>query len=497
MVRNLAILAVVCTLFPLTVGPVAAQSSQPDTERLLAVQAALANARECLAENRSGEAVQLLEAHLNDAEGHRGYLNTLRLAYMAELNRLREANADSEQLRPLQTKLALIGGPTSPPPAAPETKQPTAPKSASNTTESANKSQGFDLLRQATAIFQQDTSDPRQLDLAARLFAAAFAKRIKMSDDQLAAWAQCRLKVVEAQLQQGSLDGEQAESLLAETLDALSLVEDNAALQAAGQRLISQLRGDTATKPAQPPTTNGSSIAVVETGSFRIRHTGQAALAEKLGEIAEAKRAEIFSRWSGPPAGSWKPKCDIVLHPNGESLAKATQQPPQATGHALVNLEEGVAQSRRIDLRADDPGVLDNALPRELTHVILADLFPTKAPPRWAIEGMAVLATTDAEQDRYLRTAKRCREAGELLPLPRLMQAKEPPREGVTGFFAGSVSLVEFLVQWKGEKAFTSFLRDCQRYGIPSAMKRQYGVDDAHELEETWIRATFPNPNTQ
>ena len=114
---------------------------------------------------------------------------------------------------------------------------------------------------------------------------------------------------------------------------------------------------------------------------------------------------------------------------------------------------------------------------------MLADLFPSAAPPRWAAEGMAVLAASPAEVDRYLRTVPRCRQAGELPPVDALLAAPAPPPDRVTGYYVGSVALVEFLVRWKGDKAFTAFLRDGQRYGPGTALQRQYGVTDARQLD--------------
>ena len=50
------------------------------------------------------------------------------------------------------------------------------------------------------------------------------------------------------------------------------------------------------------------------------------------------------------------------------------------------------------DLRADHPQLLTAILPHEVTHVVLADLFTVQQIPRWADEGIAVLAEPRAEQ---------------------------------------------------------------------------------------------------
>jgi hypothetical protein len=101
---------------------------------------------------------------------------------------------------------------------------------------------------------------------------------------------------------------------------------------------------------------------------------------------------------------------------------------------------------------------------------------------------MAVLAASPAELDRYVRTAARCQRSGDLPPVAGLLAADAPPAGKVTGYYAGSAALVEFLVRWKGDKAFTTFLRDSQRYGTAPALKRQYGFADPAQLEDAWVR---------
>ena len=208
-----------------------------------------------------------------------------------------------------------------------------------------------------------------------------------------------------------------------------------------------------------------------------------------MARAAEAKRDEVFARWSGPPGGAWEPKCEVVLHPTADAFAKATRQPAQATGRASVKLDSGRAVERRIDLRADDEAAGVDALPRELTYVVLADLFPSAAPPRWAEAGMAVLACSPAEVERYRRTLAKCYQGGELFPVEALFEMKAPPAERLTGFTVESVSLVAYLVKSKGERAFTAFLRDSQRYGLASALKRQYGMSDAKQLGDAWMQS--------
>ncbi len=230
----------------------------------------------------------------------------------------------------------------------------------------------------------------------------------------------------------------------------------------------------------------------IETASFRVRHSGNRELADQIAKAAESQRKAIFERWSGPTAGPWSVKCEIVIHPTAEAFTKATGRPAGSTGNAAVRLTDGRAESRRIDLRADDESLAENALPRELTHVVLADLFPDKPAPKWAVEGMAILASTPEEAGRYTRTLGRCAREGEWFTIAQLMDLKDFPADKITAFYCESVSVTEYLIRAGGsERNFTIFLRDCQRYGTAQALKRQYNIDGPQALETAWKRAAM------
>jgi len=447
---------------------------------------AMVEARELLVANRPAAAVVLLEQHLATADGNRAFLDLLKTAYSAEL-----PTAEPTRAVELRTKLGLLGtAAASPEPVVPISTPAVEPEPISAAAESLTK---------ATTVFNQARSKPSLFPDAAKLFAAAFLGRVEMSQDQLAAWAYCRIKVSADRLNKaGANDAATATEAITEVEDALALAPSNAGLQKVGNDLIAaaRQRGGVLSaprpaaqlRPLPPPTESRETGEVVETASFRVKCRGNRKLAQAVAQAAEAHRDAIFTRWSGPAGGAWQPKCEITIHAAAAEFATATQQPAAATGRADVSLNDGQVTARRIDLRADDTLITENALPRELTHVILADLFPTTAPPRWAIEGMAVLAASAQELDRYKRTLPRLQQTRDFLPVETLLGLAAPPADRVTGYYVSSVALVDFLVRWKGDKAFTTFLRDSQRYGLPSALKRQYGVNDGKQLEEMLLR---------
>ncbi|HET6572055.1 MAG TPA: hypothetical protein VFG68_00510 [Fimbriiglobus sp.] len=466
--------ALVCAVLLL---PAARAADPGPIDRTLAVQTAMAEAKNLLIASKSAEAVAALEKQLPNADGSRAFLDLLRSAYAAEVKRLQLAGADSKQVADVRTKLSLIGGAAPAPVVA--ASEP-APKPA------AEPNKALEALRQAKDLFHQAQSEPGKYGPAAKLFAAAFLGKVRLSHEQMAAWAYCRVRVAADQLKRKT-DPASAAEVAAEVEEALKLAPDNAGLQKVGAELIARARRAAGGARSAAPAADG--WEVVETASFRVRHKGHRVQAEALARTAEAARGAIFARWSGPPGGAWGPKCEVVLHPTAADFAAATRQPAGATGRATVKLDGGRAVERRIDLRADDATAAVDALPREMTYVVLADLFPSAAPPRWAEAGMAVLACSPAEVERYRRTLARCYRDGELFPIEALFELKAPPAERVTGFAVESASLVAYLVKAKGERAFTAFLRDAQRYGLASALKRQYGVSDAKQLGDAWMQS--------
>ena len=149
---------------------------------------------------------------------------------------------------------------------------------------------------------------------------------------------------------------------------------------------------------AEPPAPAGVKWQVHETPNFRILHC-DARLAKAAGEAAEMARTDQAKRWGSPALRkAWNPRCEIQLYPTGKSFAQATGQPENSPGFSTICSNGNRITSRRTSLRADHPQLLTAILPHEVTHVVLADLFTIQQIPRWADEGMAVLAEPNAEQ---------------------------------------------------------------------------------------------------
>lgn len=465
----------------LPVIPLLLAAEPTPVEKHLALQKAMATARQYLDVNMPADAVATLEAEVANADGNKAFLALLRESYLAELYRLEKADApDAAKVAQVRRNISLLGGTAAPAHVAPPTPAPASmesmlPPPALDVAPTA------DAGAEAAAAFKR--ADYAE---AAKLFATLPAP----TADQKLAWAYCRIKLAADRLNAPACTATVAAMTAKDVAEALQLAPQHAELQKVGQVILATAR--------QKEGQGGTGADFVETASFRVRHGGNRDLAESIAQAAESQRKAIFERWSGPPATAWGPKCEIVIHPTAEAFAKATNRAPQSTGNALVRLANGRPTERRIDLRADDAGMVSNALPRELAHVVLVDLFPDSPAPKWAVEGIAILSGTAEEAGRYTRTLPRCAREGDWHPLAQLMEMKDFPAEKITGFYCESVSLTEYLVRAAGgERNFTIFLRDCRRYGTAAAIKRTYGVAGPEALEENWRRAALETSRGQ
>ena len=472
-----------------------ASADPTPVEKHLAVQAAMASARKYLDSQMPVEAVAALEKEVAGADGNKAYLALLREAYLAELYQLEKTpNTNPERLAQTRRKFLLLGG--QPPPTGGSNpslvKTPAAlpepdlapPVAAPEMPVVAPAPPAAD----AVAAFKK--GDFAEAD---RLFTAAGAA--KLTTEQKTAWGYCRIKLAADRVNAPACDAATAAAAAQSVADALELISDNAKLLASGREVLKAAQAKAGgAKVAAPVVAAGDAV---ETASFRVLHGGNRELGDAVAKAAEAGRKQVYERWSGPPGGTWQPKCEIVIYATADAYARATGKPTALTGHATVRLTDGRATERRIDLRADDPALVANALPRELTHVVLADLFADKPPPKWALEGMAILAGSPEEISRYTRTLTRCARDNELRPLATLFDLKDYPADKITGFYCQSVSVTEYLIKLNGERNFKIFLSDAQRYGTAQALKRQYGIDGPPALEAAWKRASVDQARGQ
>jgi tetratricopeptide (TPR) repeat protein len=460
-------------------------ANDPRVADVLALQEALRQGRDLLVRGETGRAVELLERQLGKVQGDASYLALLREAYATHLKELQLAGK-FETFELYRKRLAILdrpaAGATRPKPEVVRGARP-----------------DDDPFQQTPLIAKPDASVTGRAEqaFAARRYAEArelFAKAgAGLSAEQSSQFAYCILHGVVERLNAGGAPAE----LEREVRAALALAPKDTALEKFGRQVLQQI----ASRPGNPPAAavrhgEADGWKLVESASFRVLHKGPADFAEQVARLAEQARADAFARWGQPPTGAWQPACEIALHPTGNDYAAATRQAASAPGHSSIKSTAGRVTARRIDLRADNPELMGCVLPHEVTHVVLGDLFADTPLPRWADEGMAVLAEPRAQVDRYLKTMIRLRQEGKLLHLAQVLRPEYPDAASITVFYVESVSVVEFLVRSKGAPAFAAFARDASG-GLDAALARHYGLKNVAELEDRWLRATFTEVDRQ
>lgn len=341
--------------------------------------------------------------------------------------------------------------------------------------------------------FQQtprdEASKPADLNQASDAFskkryaeaAAIYSKANALNAQQRDEYAYCRLHAVAMQLNQDN--GEKTASALAlEVEDALRNASDK--LLPFGKQLLEEIRR----RGNSSPKTTGD-WQIVETSNFRILHRGNKQLVAEIAQTAESARRAMYERWAGPPAANWSPRCDIYLHASAAEYARTTKKSAEQLGHSTVEIKGGLATTRRIDLRADDHTIQDATLPSEVTQVILAELFADEPLPRWAVVGISALSETPESVARYRRAVPGLLKDRKLAAVgPFIDKPGFPDAATITPFYAQSVSIVSFLVERRGPKAFMAFLREGPRRGYAKAIVSHYGFKDMADFQDKWVR---------
>jgi hypothetical protein len=246
------------------------------------------------------------------------------------------------------------------------------------------------------------------------------------------------------------------------------------------------LAGEPRAEPERKPARVGNWL-VMESANFRILYADHD-LAEQVARAAEAAREAQTKRWTGSaPRGPWSPRCDIYLYPTARIFSQMTGQPEESPGFSTMGMNGGRIIARRINLRADHPNLVPAILPHEVTHVVLADLFPHKQIPRWADEGMAVLSEPGSEQRLRAADLEEPLSSGKLFKVQDLMVMDYPDGQFWGLYYAQSVSLTRFLVEQGTPTQFVEFVQGCQRNGHEAELRRVYKIEGMDELHQRWV----------
>ena len=143
--------------------------------------------------------------------------------------------------------------------------------------------------------------------------------------------------------------------------------------------------------------------------------------------------------------------------------------------------------SRQVHLRADHPNVAGAVLPHEVTHVVLADLFPHKPLPRWADEGLAVLAEPQAERLHRAQDLVEPLQTGRLFRVEQLVALDGPEGADWPLYYAQSVSLTRFFLAQGTTAQFIAFLQAAERGSFEAELHRHYKIPGTADLHKLWL----------
>jgi hypothetical protein len=228
-----------------------------------------------------------------------------------------------------------------------------------------------------------------------------------------------------------------------------------------------------------------------ETANFYICAIAPEAEVRSLAAACERTREQLVRQWLGDKAGAvaWSPKCYVVLHPTAESYLREVGEGQQTAGSSLIELENKKIVTRRVDLRADHPEGCDDALAHEMTHVVVADGFMERQIPRWADEGMAVLADSTTKQTLHFADLRQARdERGDFRVAELLGLENYPPPEQQGAFYGQSASLTKFLVDKGTPAQFMRFVQRANAQGYDVALRDIYNIPSVIALEQQWAR---------
>jgi hypothetical protein len=228
---------------------------------------------------------------------------------------------------------------------------------------------------------------------------------------------------------------------------------------------------------------------VAETSNFRILHNQPKQLVDKVGRVAEETRLKLQNKWFGAESVEWDGKCSIYLHSDRKKYTDKAGL-ANALGHTRTFSWGRDIQSRSIHLPAEQPKMLEDVLPHEISHSVLAVRLQGKTP-RWADEGMAMLAETPAAVRECLIRLPAYKRDHALFGIEILMQTEEAEHFQSLEYYSQSTSLVQYLTKLKGPQTFISFLQTSIAKDYPTALKQHYEIGGFSELQKRWNEHAF------
>jgi hypothetical protein len=235
----------------------------------------------------------------------------------------------------------------------------------------------------------------------------------------------------------------------------------------------------------------GTAHNSLTTEHFTLRAQAETAELQRWGKRCETLLVELRAKWfeQTETLGGWSPRCEVVVHADAASYVRAVPGGERSVGSSWIETERGRIVTRRIDIRGDIDDWMAGALAHELIHVLLADRF-LDGLPRWAEEGLALLADPEHKQARHDLDFRRALSSRTQFRVGELVVLNDyPSASRITTFYGQSASLVRFLAARRPPAEFVAFVEKVGQIGYDAALRDVYAIDGVSALETAWLRS--------
>lgn len=225
---------------------------------------------------------------------------------------------------------------------------------------------------------------------------------------------------------------------------------------------------------------------IQQTANFRICTRNRLLDLDDLPARCESLRSRIASVWLDEDVvGKWTPRCDVIVHGSlAEYQRTLGAEVGRSVGCATMKVDGGRIVSRRIDIRVDADAWQIDALPHELTHVVLADHFNGRRLPPWADEGIGVLSESARKQKIRADAFKGSASRGYVYRPHDLLNLRRFPAAGYReAFYAQSAALVRELVERKSHRALIECVEQTLDDGETAALANVYDIRSTNSLD--------------
>jgi hypothetical protein len=206
---------------------------------------------------------------------------------------------------------------------------------------------------------------------------------------------------------------------------------------------------------------------------------GSDASSQLIRRKADALLSRLRKDWADEDVES--PHCRIQI----EASINAGESQGLSSYHQGA---DGRPRDVKIELMGDIDGVIKDALPRQLSQIVLAERIGV--PPRWAGMGIGLLAESRKSQKRNWRTFRGFKESGNLIPTAELFAYTQYPKqpEKIKVMYVQSMALAEFIVSTWGKETLVAFAADAKRAGAPLAIHNHLDFDTLGDFDRAFLQ---------